>query len=153
MSLPTVGSKAPAWTMLDQEGKEHSLSDYTGEWVVLYFYPKDDTPGCTKEACAFRDNLPKFKKINANVFGVSVDPVKKHAKFAEEKAKIEESIRRGFALLRRDIEEEMELLSYSKLNKDMSQPEKEREEQLLRDLETVKRQIGEEVWELEKLGE
>lgn len=83
MSLPTVGSKAPAWTMLDQEGKEHSLSDYTGEWVVLYFYPKDDTPGCTKEACAFRDNLPKFKKINANVFGVSVDPVKKHAKFAE----------------------------------------------------------------------
>ena len=77
----------------------------------------------------------------------------KHAKFAEEKAKIEESIRRGFALLRRDIEEEMELLSYSKLNKDMSQPEKEREEQLLRDLETVKRQIGEEVWELEKLGE
>jgi peroxiredoxin Q/BCP len=50
MSLPTVGSKAPAWTMLDQEGKEHSLSDYTGEWVVLYFYPKDDTPGCTKEA-------------------------------------------------------------------------------------------------------
>lgn len=69
--------------MLDQEGKEHSLSDYTGEWVVLYFYPKDDTPGCTKEACAFRDNLPKFKKINANVFGVSVDPVKKHAKFAE----------------------------------------------------------------------
>ena len=83
MLLPTVGSKAPAWTMLDQEGKEHSLSDYTGEWVVLYFYLKDDTPGCTKEACAFRDNLPKFKKINANVFGVSVDPVKKHAKFAE----------------------------------------------------------------------
>lgn len=83
MSLPTVGSKAPAWTMLDQEGKEHSLADYAGEWVVLYFYPKDDTPGCTKEACAFRDNLPTFKKIHANVFGVSVDPVKKHAKFAE----------------------------------------------------------------------
>jgi hypothetical protein len=77
----------------------------------------------------------------------------KHTKFSEEKAKIEESIRRGFALLRRDIEEEMELLSYSKLNKDMSRQEKEREEQLLRDLETVKRQIGEEVWELEKLGE
>ncbi len=83
MSMPTVGKKAPAWSLPDQEGKEHSLSDYSGQWVVLYFYPKDDTPGCTKEACAFRDNLPKFKKVKAAVFGVSADSVKKHAKFAE----------------------------------------------------------------------
>ncbi len=69
--------------MRDQDGKEHSLKDYSGQWVVLYFYPKDDTPGCTKEACSFRDNLPKFKKGKAVVFGVSIDPVKKHAKFAE----------------------------------------------------------------------
>lgn len=83
MSIPAVGSKAPAWTLLDQDGKEHSLSDYKGQWIVLYFYPKDDTPGCTKEACSFRDNLPKFKKIKATVFGISIDPPKKHAKFIE----------------------------------------------------------------------
>lgn len=83
MSLPQVGAKAPAWKLLDQSGNEHSLSDYKGSWVVLYFYPKDDTPGCTKEACSFRDALPKFKKMDARVFGVSVDPVKAHAKFAD----------------------------------------------------------------------
>ena len=82
MPLKT-GQVAPTFTLPDQEGKEHSLKDYQGQWVVLYFYPKDDTPGCTKEACAFRDNLPKFKKIKAQVFGVSVDSVKKHQKFVE----------------------------------------------------------------------
>ncbi len=82
MSL-AVGQKAPAFRLPDQAGVEHSLSDYAGSWVVLYFYPKDDTPGCTKEACSFRDNLPKFKKVDAVIFGVSVDSVKKHAKFAE----------------------------------------------------------------------
>jgi peroxiredoxin Q/BCP len=79
----TEGQKAPAWKLSDQAGAEHKLSDYAGSWVLLYFYPKDDTPGCTKEACAFRDNLPKFKKVDAVVFGVSVDSVKSHAKFAE----------------------------------------------------------------------
>ncbi len=83
MSIPAVGSKAPAWTLLDQDGKEHSSSDYKGQWIVLYFYPKDDTPGCTKEACSFRDHFPKFKKIQAAVFGISIDPPKKHAKFIE----------------------------------------------------------------------
>ncbi|MBP6945365.1 thioredoxin-dependent thiol peroxidase [Patescibacteria group bacterium] len=83
MSIPAVGSKAPAWTLLDQDGKEHSSSDYKGQWVVLYFYPKDDTPGCTKEACSFRDHFPKFKKIQATVFGISIDPPKKHTKFIE----------------------------------------------------------------------
>lgn len=60
----------------------HTLKEYRGKWVVLYFYPKDDTPGCTVEACQFRDNFPKFKRSKAVVLGVSVDPVKKHAKFA-----------------------------------------------------------------------
>lgn len=83
MSIPAVGSKAPAWKLLDQDGKEHSSSDYKGQWIVLYFYPKDDTPGCTKEACSFRDNFPKFKKTQATVFGVSIDSPKKHTKFIE----------------------------------------------------------------------
>ena len=78
-----LGQKAPLFSAFDQEGKKHSLKDYLGSWVVLYFYPKDDTPGCTKEACSFRDNFPKFKKIDATVFGVSIDSVKRHQKFAE----------------------------------------------------------------------
>ncbi len=77
-----VGDKAPSFSLLDQEGKEHALKDYQGQWVLLYFYPKDDTPGCTKEACGFRDNLPKFKKMKAVVFGISADSVKSHAKFS-----------------------------------------------------------------------
>lgn len=83
MPLPSVGAKAPTFTLPDQLGHEHSLSDYQGQWVVLYFYPKDDTPGCTKEACSFRDNLPKFNQMDAAVFGVSADPVKAHAKFVD----------------------------------------------------------------------
>ena len=61
----------------------HSLKDYKGKFVLLYFYPKDDTPGCTKEACSMRDNLSKFKKLDAQVLGVSIDTVKSHAKFAK----------------------------------------------------------------------
>ncbi len=82
MSL-TVGQKAPAFTLPDQTGKEHSLKDYAGSWVLLYFYPKDDTPGCTKEACAFRDTFPKFRTVGVQVFGVSIDSAKKHTKFIE----------------------------------------------------------------------
>lgn len=78
-----LNQKAPAFKLPDQDGKMHALKDYLGQWLVLYFYPKDDTPGCTTEACSFRDNLPKFNKSKAKVFGISVDPVKKHAKFAE----------------------------------------------------------------------
>ncbi len=80
--LPKIGTKAKNFTLPDQEGILHTLEDYLGQWVVLYFYPKDDTPGCTIEACQFRDNFPKFTKTKAVVFGVSVDAVKKHAKFA-----------------------------------------------------------------------
>lgn len=77
-----LNQKAPAFSLPDQAGKIHSLKDYLGQWVVLYFYPKDDTPGCTKEACGFRDNLPKFKKMDAIIFGVSADSSAKHEKFA-----------------------------------------------------------------------
>ncbi len=79
--LPKKGNKAKNFSLPDQDGKLHTLKDSLGKWVVLYFYPKDDTPGCTVEACSFRDHFPKFKKSQAVVFGVSVDAVKKHAKF------------------------------------------------------------------------
>src|SRR5690606_35903908 len=66
----------------DQDGKKHSLSDYRGQWVVLYFYPKDDTPGCTKEACGFRDSLVELQRLNVAILGVSKDSVASHKKFA-----------------------------------------------------------------------
>ena len=83
MSLIDEGKKAPAFSLPDQAGKTHSLKDYAGQPVVLYFYPKDDTPGCTKEACSFRDNLPDFKKVKATVLGVSVLDTDSKAKFAK----------------------------------------------------------------------
>ncbi|MDP3778438.1 MAG: thioredoxin-dependent thiol peroxidase [bacterium] len=79
----TLGQKAPDFTLPDQNGVEHKLSAYKGQRVLIYFYPKDDTPGCTKEACNFRDNMISFKKSKIQIFGISVDPVKRHAKFAE----------------------------------------------------------------------
>ena len=78
-----AGDTAPAFTLPDQEGKPHSLSDTKGRWVLVYFYPKDDTPGCTKEACALRDQFPKFGKLKAQVFGVSADSPNSHKKFAQ----------------------------------------------------------------------
>ena len=81
--VPKAGQAAPAFSLLDQNGKSHQLSDYAGKWVVLYFYPKDDTPGCTKEACSFRDDLAKLEKLGAQVIGVSVDDTSSHAKFAQ----------------------------------------------------------------------
>jgi peroxiredoxin Q/BCP len=83
MSLIDPGKKAPPFSLPDQEGKQHSLADYAGQPVVVYFYPKDDTPGCTKESCAFQDNLPKFKKSKAAVLGVSVLNSASKAKFAD----------------------------------------------------------------------
>ncbi|MCB1442342.1 MAG: thioredoxin-dependent thiol peroxidase [Methyloceanibacter sp.] len=80
MSLD-VGDKAPTFTLPTDGGGDISLKDLKGETVILYFYPKDDTSGCTAEACAFRDALPDFSKVNATVIGVSKDPVKKHDKF------------------------------------------------------------------------
>jgi len=81
--LIDVGKKAPWFTLNDQHGNTHTLSDYAGQPVILYFYPKDDTPGCTKESCDFRDNLPKFKKSKAAVFGVSILDEKSKKKFAD----------------------------------------------------------------------
>lgn len=81
--IPTPGTRAPDFTLLDQDGTAHTLSSYQGKRVLLYFYPKDDTPGCTKEACMLRDVLPDFTKLDAVVFGVSADSVKSHKKFAE----------------------------------------------------------------------
>ncbi len=81
--MPAIGKKAPEFTLQDQDGTPHALKDYRGRYVLLYFYPKDDTPGCTKEACALRDADPDFSKLDAVVLGVSADSVKSHKKFAE----------------------------------------------------------------------
>jgi peroxiredoxin Q/BCP len=81
---PTTGSMAPAFTLPDQEGKRVSLADYRGKWVVLYFYPKDGTPGCTTEACEFRDNVFAFRDAGAVILGISVDDVASHKEFATE---------------------------------------------------------------------
>ena len=83
MSLIDPGKKAPVFRLNDQEGAPHALGDYAGRPVVLYFYPKDDTPGCTTESCAFQSNLPKFKAGKAAVLGVSILDEKSKAKFAE----------------------------------------------------------------------
>ncbi len=77
------GQKAPSFKLKDQTGEVVSLESYKGKNVVLYFYPKDDTSGCTKEACNFRDEFPKFSKIDAVILGVSPDSVESHKKFAE----------------------------------------------------------------------
>jgi peroxiredoxin Q/BCP len=82
MPLIEPGSKAPAFSLKDQNGQIHRLSDYAGKPLVLYFYPKDDTSGCTKEACAFRDNLSKYKTSKAAVLGVSILDEASKAKFA-----------------------------------------------------------------------
>jgi len=82
MSVIDAGRKAPAFTLKDQRGETHKLSDYAGRPVVLYFYPKDDTPGCTAESCAFQDHLPKFTAGKAAVLGVSILDEKSKAKFA-----------------------------------------------------------------------
>ena len=75
--------KAFDFSLPDQKGKVHKLSDYRGQFVVLYFYPKDDTPGCTKEACGFRDNLNLFHKEDTVILGISKDTVVSHKKFAK----------------------------------------------------------------------
>ena len=83
MPVVEVGAKAPAFTLKDQAGRAHRLRDYAGRPLVLYFYPKDDTPGCTREACDFRDRLPALARGKAAVLGVSVLDVSSKAKFAK----------------------------------------------------------------------
>lgn len=77
------GKLAPEFELSDQDGQLHSLEDYREQWVVLYFYPKDETPGCTTEACEFRDNIFAYRKLNAQILGVSLDDVESHKAFAE----------------------------------------------------------------------
>ena len=78
-----IGGPAPEFELPDQVGQLHSLEDYRDQWVVLYFYPKDETPGCTTQACEFRDNIFAFRKLNAQILGVSLDDVDSHKEFAE----------------------------------------------------------------------
>lgn len=78
-----IGSAAPDFDLKDQNFKTHTLGNYKGQWLVLYFYPKDDTPGCTKEACNFRDDIIHIKALKANVMGVSLDDSKSHEEFAK----------------------------------------------------------------------
>lgn len=80
--LPQVGKPAPNFDLPDQNGTRHALQEFRGKWLVLYFYPKDDTPGCTQEACAFRDDLNQLAEMGSQVVGVSVDDSNSHAEFA-----------------------------------------------------------------------
>jgi peroxiredoxin Q/BCP len=82
-AAPEVGKPAPEFRLQDQDSKWHTLADHKGKWVVLYFYPKDDTPGCTTQACTFRDDIFKFRAAGATVLGVSVQDVASHAEFAK----------------------------------------------------------------------
>ena len=82
MPVPTLHSPAPGFTLPDQDNIARSLADYRGQWVLLYFYPKDDTPGCTKEAVGITYSFPDFTKLHIAVLGVSVDSVASHKKFA-----------------------------------------------------------------------
>ncbi len=81
--VPPLGKPAPEFRLQDQNGKWQTLADHRGKWVALYFYPKDQTPGCTTQACEFRDNIFAFKQANAVILGVSVDDVKSHEEFAK----------------------------------------------------------------------
>ncbi|MDW3096249.1 MAG: peroxiredoxin [Gammaproteobacteria bacterium] len=78
-----IGQVAPSFELIDQDGQTHSLEKYRGQWVVMYFYPKDDTPGCTKEACAFRDDYKTIRAQNTQILGISVDSSESHAEFTE----------------------------------------------------------------------
>ena len=78
-----AGDLAPAFELVDQHGETRRLADYRGQWLVLYFYPRDATPGCTTEACHFRDDVPRLRELGAQVLGVSLDSRESHAAFAE----------------------------------------------------------------------
>lgn len=81
---PTVGSAAPSFKLQDQSGQWRTLEEFRGKWLALYFYPKDNTPGCTTQACEFRDNIFAFRDASAAIVGISLDDAASHKKFAEE---------------------------------------------------------------------
>ncbi len=104
---PQVGAAAPAFKLMDQDGKWHSLADYRGRWLVLYFYPKDNTPHCTTEACGFRDNIFAFRQAGAEIVGISLDDAATHKQFAQDNrlpftllADTDKSVARSFGVLR-----------------------------------------------------
>ena len=84
MSNLKVGDKAPEFSLLDNENKQHTLSDYQGNWLILFFYPKDNTPGCTVEACQFRDYYADISAIDTKILGISTDKIDSHAHFISE---------------------------------------------------------------------
>jgi peroxiredoxin Q/BCP len=81
--MVSIGMPAPKFSLLDQDGKKVTLSKLKGTPIVLYFYPKDDTPGCTKEACSFRDSVAEYEKLGARIIGVSPDAIESHGKFVK----------------------------------------------------------------------
>src|SRR5476649_1838926 len=83
LAVPQAGAPAPAFNLADQAGKTRSLAEFRGKWLVLYFYPKDDTPGCTEQACKFRDDIFAIDQMGAQVVGVSLDDSASHAQFAK----------------------------------------------------------------------
>lgn len=83
MDILKIGQKAPDFNLPDKDGTLHKLSNYKGQWVLVYFYPRDNTPGCTKEACTLKDNFSSFTKYNAVVFGISTDSIESHNKFSD----------------------------------------------------------------------
>jgi len=82
-ATPAAGDTAPQFSLADQNAHRHSLADYAGQWLVLYFYPKDDTPGCTQEACNFRDEWARLQQMGVTVLGISLDDISSHKAFAE----------------------------------------------------------------------
>ena len=78
-----IGDSAPEFSLYDQSNKLQSLNDYKGQWLIIYFYPKDDTPGCTRQACNFRDDISKIRELNAQILGISIDDISSHKAFAE----------------------------------------------------------------------
>lgn len=82
LAVPQAGAPAPAFSLADQAGKTRSLAEFRGKWLVLYFYPKDDTPGCTEQACKFRDDIFALTQLGAQIVGVSLDDSASHAEFA-----------------------------------------------------------------------
>ncbi len=83
MNTLTIGDVAPDFSLSDQNGTSHTLSSKRGKWVLIYFYPRDNTPGCTKQACTLRDAFPNFEKLQCTIFGISTDTEKSHKKFEE----------------------------------------------------------------------
>ena len=79
----SVGDQAPAFKLFDQHNRQHALPDYLGRWLVLYFYPRDDTPGCTAQACAFRDDFRQLQSMRVAILGISMDRVSSHQAFAD----------------------------------------------------------------------